>query len=86
MYIYLGGYPGYPALLGGGTHNVLTNYEQKYPGKIKKYKFDDDIILAQQRIILGLSLMNIQFAIVCKPNGTGDRKYSIKSVSSLSSF
>lgn len=76
-YIYLGGYPGYPALLGGGTHNVLTNYEQKYPGKIKKYKFDDDIILAQQRIP-GLSLMNIQFAIVCKPNGTGDRKYSIK--------
>ena len=76
-YIYIDGYPGYPTLLGGGTHNLLTNYEQRYPGKIKKYKLDDDIVLAQQKIN-GLNLTNVRFAIVCKPNGTGDRKYSIK--------
>ena len=55
---------------------MQTGYTQKYPGKFVKYKLDADITLTTQAIP-GLTLEDVRFAIVCKPNGTGDRKYSI---------
>lgn len=69
--------PGYPqVLLIGNPPPLQTGYAQKYPGKFVKYKLDADITLTTQTIP-GLALEDVQFAIVCKPNGTGDRKYSI---------
>ena len=69
--------PGYPqVLLIGNPPPLQTGYTQKYPGKFVKYKLDADITLTTQAIP-GLTLEDVRFAIVCKPNGTGDRKYSI---------
>lgn len=65
--------PEYPILGVSGVHPLISGY----PGKVKKYKFEDDIIIAQQKIS-GLSLVDLNFAIICKTNGTGNRKYSIK--------
>ncbi len=67
---------GYPWLLASGYHPVVTSYSVKYPGKFKKYKFDDNIVLARQKLA-GLQLIDINFAIICKANGTGDRKYKV---------
>lgn len=58
------------------SNPLLTYYPQKYPGKFKKYKFDDDIVIATQQID-GLELEEIRLALVCKPTGVGDRKYNI---------
>lgn len=68
--------PGFPQLLAGGSHPLKTSYAVKYPGKFRKYKFDDDITLTIQQLN-GLELTDVKFAIVCKANGTGDRKYKV---------
>lgn len=70
------GINGYPCLLTSGSHPLVTTYSAKYPGKFKKYKFDDDIVLARQELD-GLQLIDVNFAIICKANGTGDRKYKV---------
>ena len=74
-YIYdLAGYPS--PIVVPNEQEVMTSYAQKYPGKFKKYQFDSDIILTQQYLD-GLQLEEVNFAIVCKANGIGSRKYEI---------
>ena len=53
-----------------------TSSSSGYRGGFVQYKFDDDITLVTQTIE-GLTLQDIQVAIVCKPNGTGVYKYNI---------
>ncbi len=74
-YIYsLDGYPS-PLTIPKNI-NLSDNYPEKYPGRYIKYKFDEDIVIAKQEIS-GLTLKDIRFALVCKPTGTGTRKYKI---------
>ena len=70
------GLSSYPCLYTTGAHPVITTYTTKYPGKFVKYKFDDDIVLTRQKLN-GLQLLDVSVAIVCKANGTNDRKYNI---------
>lgn len=67
---------GYPYLEIPSNIAPCTTYPEKYSGKYVKYKFDEDIVLAKQNID-GLTLKDVKFALVCKPNGTGDKKYKI---------
>ena len=62
----------FPMLLTGGTHSTVSGY----PGKFVKYKFEDDNVITINQIP-GLTLKTIHFALVCKANGTGNRKYKI---------
>ena len=55
---------------------LCTSCSPKYSGKYIEYKLDEDIVLAKQNIE-GLTLLDVKFALVCKPSGSGDRKYSI---------
>lgn len=54
-----------------------TSYPKKYPGKFKKYCFNEDITLAIQSLP-GLELIDVNFAFVCIPNGAGDRLYKME--------
>jgi len=67
---------GYPYLEIPSNIAPCTTYPEKYSGKYVQYKFDEDIVLAKQNID-GLTLKDVKFALVCKPNGTGDKKYKI---------
>ena len=55
------------------THRYYTGYVGKY----RKYKLEEDIQLTLNQLS-GMNLIDVHFAIVCKPNGTGNRKYSIE--------
>lgn len=55
---------------------IDQTYSTKYNGKMRKYKFDDDITLVQQKID-GLKLLETKVAIVCKPNGSGNKLYHV---------
>ncbi len=54
-----------------------VDYISGYSGMYRKYKLNEDIHLALNEID-GLELVDIHFAIVCKPNGSNERNYSIK--------
>jgi flagellar hook-basal body complex protein FliE len=73
---YLSGYSSPTYVYPNEEQQRATNYTERYPGKYIKYKFDEDIVLAKQNID-GLTLKDVKFALVCKPSGTGDRKYKI---------
>ena len=55
----------------------LTRHVRGYAGKFKKYQLDEDLELVWYDQP-GLDLIDVHFAIVCKPNGTGNRLYSIQ--------
>lgn len=75
---YISGLDEYPLVfVNKVTLPLATNYPKKYPGKFKKYCFNEDITLAMQSLP-GLALIDVHFAFVCKPNGTGDRLYKME--------
>ena len=53
------------------------DYLSGYEGKYKKYKMNENIELVLNEID-GMQLIDVHFAIVCKPTGTGNRAYSVK--------
>lgn len=55
-------------------------YLSGYQGKFVKYKLDQDIELVLNNIP-GYTLESVKFAILCKPNGTGNFKYDIDKTS-----
>ena len=52
------------------------SFSSGYAGKYRKYKLDEDIQLTLNQLP-GMQLVDVHFAIVCKPNGTGNTKYNI---------
>jgi hypothetical protein len=58
----------------GFTGNQI--YLSGYKGKFVKYKLDEDIKLVMNNLP-GYTIESVKFAILCKPNGTGDYKYNI---------
>jgi len=48
-----------------------------YTGNYVKYKFDENIHLDRLNIP-GMELLDVEYAIICKPNGTGNKKYKVE--------
>jgi len=69
-----------PIIQGGvfsyAKKEIDQSYATKYNGKMRKYKFDDNIILTTQEIE-GLKLIETKVAIICKPNGKGNKLYHV---------
>lgn len=55
-------------------------YLSGYKGKFVKYKLDENIRLVLNNIP-GYTVESVKFAVLCKPNGTGDYKYNIDKTS-----
>ena len=76
--VYIKGLDEYPLVFVNKVSLPLaTTYPRKYPGKFKKYGFNEDITLSMQSLP-GIELIDINFAFICKPNGTGDRLYKME--------
>ena len=62
-------------------YSLTPAYVSGYPGQYKKYKLEDDLeVVWNNPLNAGeFDLIDIHFAIICRPTGTGNRLYSVAS-------